>query len=160
LQAWFQSVDRDRSGEISAAELGQLNFNNRLLGPDLARRLVGVFDKDRSGTINFQEYASLHQFLNTLQTGFYGNDRNKPSISPPEVTQILQRSGFVLSPTATQSVIQKFDVGRRGTLTWEEFLGLCAHLAFTRSVFDWSDNDRDGKVTFDYEQFTYATLYI
>jgi len=160
LQAWFQSVDKDRSGEISAQELAQFSVNNKPLGPELAKKFISVFDKDRSGTINFQEYASLQQFLNILQAGFYGSDRNKTNITPSEVTLVLQRVGFVLSPTATQSVIQKFDVTRRGSLLWEEFLSLGAHLAFVRSVFEWSDVDRDGKHTFDYEQFTYATLYI
>lgn len=57
ITAWFQSVDRDRyalvkicgilsyllhirSGEISAAELSQLNFNNRILGLEPARQLI------------------------------------------------------------------------------------------------------------------------
>jgi len=160
LQAWFQSVDTDRTGEISSVELAQLNFNNKILGPELARKLIGVFDKDRSGSISFQEYASLHQFLATLQAGFYGTDRSRTAIPAAEVGTVLQRAGFSLAPTAAQTVVTKFDVGRRGALSWEEFLALGAHLALVRSIFEWSDTDRDGKSTFTYEQFTYATLYI
>jgi len=147
-------------GSITATELGQLNFNNVPLGVELARRLLGVFDKDRSGTISFQEYASLQQYLNTLKSAFYGSNPSKFTITSGEIIQVLQRLGFSISPTAIQIIIQKFDAQRRGALSWDQYMNMCAHLAFVRSVFEWSDTDHDGKTTFDYEQFIYATLYI
>jgi Ca2+-binding EF-hand superfamily protein len=161
LNAWFQSVDRDRSGEISVAELTSLNFNNRQLGPDLAKKLIAVFDKDHSGQINFQEYASLHQFLVSMQNAFNTADKTRRGfLDTNEVQTAIQMAGFQLSPTAVQHATRRFDTMKRGMLSWEEYLNLCAHLAYMRSIFEWSDSDRDGKVTFDYEQFIYATLYI
>jgi Ca2+-binding EF-hand superfamily protein len=165
LQAWFQSVDRDRSGEISAPELAQLNFNNRLLGQEPARKLIAIFDKDRSGQINFTEYASLHQFLNTVLAQFQASERKSPGfMSVTDVPAALQAAGFTsgfnLSPSAANNVAKRFDSQKRGQLTWEDFLMLASHVALLRSVFEWSDTDRDGKITFDFESFAFATLYL
>lgn len=159
LQSWFQSVDTDRSGEISASELAQLKINNRPLGPDMAKRLIAVFDKDRSGSISFQECTALNQFLVSLQNGFYGQDRNKPALPASEVARALQVAGFSLGPNVIQGLTLKYDTTRRGALTWDEFLAAASQLAYTRSVFEWSDTDHDGKATFDLEHFAYATMY-
>jgi len=35
-----------------------------------AVKLIKVFDRDGSGTIDFYEYASLHKFITSLQTAF------------------------------------------------------------------------------------------
>jgi Ca2+-binding EF-hand superfamily protein len=51
LQAWFASVDADRSGSITAYELQKVTFGGFPLGLDNSIKLVKVFDKDRSGTI-------------------------------------------------------------------------------------------------------------
>merc|ERR1712137_1070474 len=56
LRAWFASVDSDRSGSISHVELARLTFGGFPLGLDIAIKLVKVFDRDRSGTIEFYEY--------------------------------------------------------------------------------------------------------
>jgi len=160
---WFQSVDTDRSGEISAVELAQLNFNNRVLGLEPARKLIAIFDKDRSGQINFQEYASLNQFMVQVQGQFAAAERKtgmQGFMSVNDVGSALQAMGFTLSPTAAVNVGKRFDVQKRGVLSWEDFLAVASHVALLKSIFEWSDTDRDGKVTFEFESFTYATLYL
>jgi len=163
LQAWFSSVDTDKSGEISSVELAQLNFRGKPLGQDQARKLLAVFDKDRSGQISFQEYAALQQFLNVMSAEFTNGEKrgNTPqSISPVEAHRALQTAGFQVSPTAIQNAAKRFDTTKRGNLSWDDFLALAAHAAMLRSVFEWSDTDHDGKITLDFEQFLYSTLYI
>jgi Ca2+-binding EF-hand superfamily protein len=165
LQTWFSSVDKDGSGEISVQELSQLNFNSKLLGEAAARQLIAIFDKDRSGTINFNEYASVNQFLTTLLAQFQQVESKNPGfIAFNDIAPALQGAGFTgtstLSATSASNVAKRFDTQKRGQLTWEEFVLLAAHVGLLRSVFEWSDSDRDGKATFDFEGFTYATLYL
>jgi peflin len=64
----------DRSGSITAAELQHLAFNSRPIGFNIAHKLVAVFDKDRSGSIDFMEYATLHSFLSSMQQAFAAAD--------------------------------------------------------------------------------------
>jgi Ca2+-binding EF-hand superfamily protein len=51
LQAWFYSVDKDRSGSITYNELANLRFANKPLGVAAAKKLIKVFDKNYSGSI-------------------------------------------------------------------------------------------------------------
>ena len=52
----FSQVDKDRSGQISADELGQALANGTWapFNPETIRQMIGMFDRDYSGTINFQ----------------------------------------------------------------------------------------------------------
>jgi len=51
LQAWFHSVDMDRSGRITWNELAQVRFFNNPLGPIGAQKMIQVFDKVRSSNL-------------------------------------------------------------------------------------------------------------
>jgi len=142
-----------------------LNFNNRLLGQEPARKLIAIFDKDRSGSISFNEYTTLHAFLNSLLAQFQQSERKTPGgMAITDVPAALQAAGFTggfnITASGASNVAKRFDTQKRGQLTWEDFLLLSAHLGLLRSVFEWSDTDKDGKVTFDFEAFTYATLYL
>lgn len=45
----LQTVDQDRSGKITAAELRQALFNNNWsqFNPETCRLMIGMFDKDQ-----------------------------------------------------------------------------------------------------------------
>lgn len=46
---WFQAVDQDRSGKITAKELQQALLNNNWsqFNPETCRLMIGMFDKDQ-----------------------------------------------------------------------------------------------------------------
>eukprot|EP01091_Cochliopodium_minus_P019845 TRINITY_DN846_c0_g1_i1.p1 TRINITY_DN846_c0_g1~~TRINITY_DN846_c0_g1_i1.p1 ORF type:complete len:144 (-),score=39.69 TRINITY_DN846_c0_g1_i1:319-750(-) len=71
ITSWFQSIDRDRSGSITANEIQHCTFGQLPLGFEVAQKLVRVFDKDKSGTIDFYEYAAMHKFLALMQGAFF-----------------------------------------------------------------------------------------
>ncbi len=88
IQAWFHSVDRDRSGSITANEIASskdnpptlhvcsitlsrelmpcnssiylVTFNGVPLGFDVATKLVKVFDRDGNRSIGILTLLSLH----------------------------------------------------------------------------------------------------
>jgi Ca2+-binding EF-hand superfamily protein len=83
-------------------------------------------DRDRSGTVDAQE---IHQALTT--------------------------AGFQLSMNSLQALTQKFSQpGGRG-VDIANFLFICAHLGHLRSIFEWNDSDRDGKITLTYDSMTH-----
>eukprot|EP01104_Vermistella_antarctica_P018827 TRINITY_DN7131_c0_g1_i1.p2 TRINITY_DN7131_c0_g1~~TRINITY_DN7131_c0_g1_i1.p2 ORF type:complete len:140 (-),score=31.24 TRINITY_DN7131_c0_g1_i1:393-812(-) len=77
LQAWFGSVDRDGSGHITAHEMTGAQYGGAPLRYETAVKLIKVFDRDYSGTIDFYEYASLHKFICAMSHAFIQNDRDR-----------------------------------------------------------------------------------
>jgi len=161
LQAWFSAVDKDKSGEITAAELSQMNFNGIKFSTETAQMLVKVFDKDRSGQISFMEYASLHKFISSMQQAYNMYDRDRSgTIDLNEVTQAIQQGGFYLSPQTVQTVFNRFlrnttlnpGFKLRG-LNIEMFIQLCSFLGSIRSIFTQFDYNRTGWIQVNLDQF-------
>ncbi|KAL6074787.1 Proline and glycine rich transmembrane protein [Balamuthia mandrillaris] len=152
IQAWFQSVDTDRSGSITANELATITFNGVPLGYPVAFKLLQVFDQDRSGTIDFYEYASLHKFMSSLQTAFFSADRDRSGrLDAREIHSALATAGFQLSLPAVQALMAKYDKSGYG-ITFQDFMMLCATVAQGRSLFQWRDTQRTGRITLSLDQ--------
>jgi len=152
LQQWFNSVDQDRSGTINANEIANIRFAGQPLGLEVATKLIKVFDKDQSGSIEFVEYAILHQFLNVIQNAFFTADANRSgTIDAREIYTALQTAGFTLNFNTVQAAVTKFDTSKTG-LNFQQFLLLCSHLSHLRSIFDWNDAQRSGRISLSYDQ--------
>jgi len=160
LQSWFNSVDADKSGTISAQELAAMKYGPSYLGLPAAKKLIKVFDKHYTGTIDFHEFASLHQFLHKMYTAFYQADAAKTGLlDAREIHSGLQTGGFQLGLQTVQAICSKFDTTGRG-ITFEQFLQVCAHLATVRSIFEWNDQGRTGKVVLTYDQLAHVTVHL
>jgi Ca2+-binding EF-hand superfamily protein len=130
------TVDTDGSGAISATELASLNFGGKPIGLETARRLIRIFDRDRNGEIDFQEYCSLHSFLGRVYSSFLTADADKSlRLDPPEILTAMQvgvslslllpflhfcsrqsqHLGFSsISQSTIEEVIKKYDPTRAG----------------------------------------------
>eukprot|EP01121_Diplochlamys_sp_Union-15-3_P011726 TRINITY_DN3427_c0_g1_i3.p1 TRINITY_DN3427_c0_g1~~TRINITY_DN3427_c0_g1_i3.p1 ORF type:complete len:131 (-),score=16.16 TRINITY_DN3427_c0_g1_i3:84-476(-) len=128
---------------------------------EAAAKLIKVFDIDRNGCIDFSEYATLHQFLNTVRNAFLIADADKSQrLDAKEIHSALRSIGFpYLTPSTIMELINRYDRSRAG-LMWEEFLMLAAHVAHCRSIFDWNDKDKDGWITINQDQLIQLTTYL
>jgi len=152
LQAWFASVDSDRSGSITATELQRVTFGGYTLGLDNAIKLVKVFDKDRSGTIDFYEYAALHQFITLMQSAFTQADHDRNgALDAREIHTALGKSGFTIGLQPTQLFFAKVSQGGQ-TINFPQFLRMGADIALLKSKFEWADSDRDGTIHINFGQ--------
>jgi Ca2+-binding EF-hand superfamily protein len=152
VQQWFLSVDTDRSGTITSTEIANVPFNGLPLGVELAGKLIKVFDKDGNGTVDFIEYATLHQFLNVCQTGFFNSDTNKSgTLDAREIHTALNMCGFALGFQVVQSIVNKYDTTKAG-INFHTFLFICAHFSHLRSIFEWNDLNKTGSITLNYDQ--------
>ena len=62
--------------------------------PETIRLMIGMFDRDSSGTINFQEFSSLWKYVTDWQNTFRGYDRdNSGSIDRNELKTALTSFG-------------------------------------------------------------------
>lgn len=171
LQRWFNTVDRDRNGSISASELQQQQWNGNRFSASTCRSLVKVFDRKQSGEITFAEYAQLHKFVSSMEAAFRKFDRDRNGrLDKLEITNALREGGFHFNPATANTLMRKFATTTGGggattggsntkrpaasaTLNLESFIQLCAFLGSCRSTFQWTDSDRDGQVELTLAQF-------
>lgn len=161
LQQWFNSVDIDRSGTITANELAVYPFMGKPLGLETSKKLIKVFDKNYTGNIDFNEYVLLNRFINQMQAAFLQADQDRSGfLDSREIFNAITGAGFQLTYPTIQSICQKYDTMRNGRITVDSFIQICAHLAGVRSIFEWNDTTRSGKVTLTYDQLSHITVHL
>ncbi|KAG9122146.1 hypothetical protein FRC07_001607 [Ceratobasidium sp. 392] len=111
LWNWFITVDEDRSGQISATELQRalVNGNWSPFDLDTTKMLMGIFDVDHSGSINFNEFAGLWKYIADWQNVFRHFDSdNSGSIEGHELANALRQFGYNLSPQLISLIATKY----------------------------------------------------
>ncbi|KAH8930472.1 EF-hand [Atractiella rhizophila] len=166
LYGWFKAVDHDRSGHISAQELQQALVNGDWSPFDLdtVKLLMSIFDVDRQGTIDFNEFQGLWKYIRDWQNVFRHFDAdNSGTIEATELSRALSQFGYNLSPRLISILEKKYDVKKAGTLpqrggkvggiTFDRFVRCCVVVKSLTESFQKLDTDRDGWVQMSYEQF-------
>ncbi len=68
----LQAVDKDHSGKITAIELREalVNSNWSHFNAETCRLLIGMFDRNNDGTIDFYEFAALWKYVQDWKSCF------------------------------------------------------------------------------------------
>ncbi|XP_053208872.1 programmed cell death protein 6-like [Panonychus citri] len=152
----FRRVDRDGSGAINAVEL-QSALSNGTWSPfngETVRLMIGMFDKDKSGAINYQEFTALWDYVTRWLNCFKSFDRdNSGNIDRNELKQALTTFGYRLSDNFYTIIVRKFDRKSSGSIYFDDFIQLCVLLQSLTSAFRQHDTDQDGWIQIDYERF-------
>eukprot|EP01025_Chloroclados_australasicus_P045804 TRINITY_DN5038_c0_g1_i2.p3 TRINITY_DN5038_c0_g1~~TRINITY_DN5038_c0_g1_i2.p3 ORF type:complete len:170 (-),score=17.21 TRINITY_DN5038_c0_g1_i2:344-853(-) len=158
LQQWFRAVDSDGSGQIDSKELAKaLAMGNLHFSLSMTAQMIRVHDKDQSGSIGFQEFVHLHQFLLHMQQCFQYYDRDRSgALSSNEVFQSLHDAGFKLDQNVFHVLMSTFDPDKTNSLGMEEFIAMTLFLKSASAVFTAFDRDGSGSIALDYNQFIYA----
>lgn len=152
----FQKVDCNRSGDIATDELQQALSNGtwKPFNRETVRLMIGIFDRDRTGTINFQEFSGLWKYVTDWQQCFRTFDRdNSGTIDKNELQQALKSFGYRLSPQFYGTLVKKFDRTGRGVITFDDFIQCCVVVQSLTSAFQQYDTNRNGWIEINYEQF-------
>ena len=110
VRGWFMSVDQDRSGQISAIELQQalVNGNFSKFSEETCKMMISMFNQNKSGTIDINEFGQLFNFVNQWRGVFQGFDRDRSgAIESAEFSQALNQLGFNLSPNLINVRLEK-----------------------------------------------------
>ncbi|GBG00110.1 hypothetical protein Rsub_12851 [Raphidocelis subcapitata] len=149
LRQWFDAIDKDRNGKLTAMELqsalqlGGLNFSLATVA-----HIIRIHDRSNSGTIMFGEFCKLHEFLTNVQHSFdYFDSKGSGYL------------GYQLDRPALQAVFTRFDPARRGALGLAEFLALTLFLRSSTATFNAFDRDRTGAIKLSFNQFLFAAAH-
>lgn len=88
--------------------------------------MIGMFDRDRNGTISFQEFGALWKYVQDWQTTFKSYDRdNSGAIDQGELKAALTSFGYRLSDRFYDLLVRKFDRSGRGVVAFDDFIQCC-----------------------------------
>ncbi|XP_013402793.1 programmed cell death protein 6 [Lingula anatina] len=161
LWQWFQAVDQDRSGQITASELQSalVNGNWTPFNKETCRLMIGMFDKDRSGTIGVQEFAALWKYIQDWKSCFDGFDADRSgNIDANELNNAFRTFGYNLSPQFCQLVTRVFDRSGRGVMKFDDFIQACVMLKSLTDKFRMKDTSQQGVIRIHYEEFLEMVL--
>ncbi|KAI7896681.1 uncharacterized protein EV154DRAFT_476326 [Mucor mucedo] len=160
LWNWFTAVDTDRSGQLSVDELQRALVNGDWspFNIETVRTMVNMFDKDNSGTIDFNEFAGLWKYIEDWKRCFQTFDAdNSGNIDHIEMSNALKTFGYNLSDQFIRVLVQKFDkYGHstgKGNITFDNFVQACVTVKTLTDSFRQFDTDNDGWIQINYEQF-------
>ncbi|CAG2255638.1 Peflin,Programmed cell death protein 6,Sorcin [Mytilus edulis] len=163
LWNWFQAVDQDHSGKISANELqlALLNGNFSPFNPETCRLMIGMFDtnKDFGDKIDIHEFAALWKYVQDWKGCFERFDTDRSgNIDAQELGNAFRTFGYNLSPQFSDSVIRVFD--RRGmrTINFDDFIQACVMLKTLTDKFRVKDTQQRGVINIGYEEFLEMVL--
>jgi len=156
LWGWFQTVDEDRSGHINADELQRALVNNNWshFNKETCRLMIGMFDKDRSGTIDVYEFVLLWKYIQDWKNCFDGFDKDRSgSIDQAELSQAFASFGYRLSPQFCTLCVRVFDRSSANTMKFDDFIQCCVMLKSLTDSFRKFDTNQNGRIQINYEQF-------
>ena len=128
LKSYFNRVDKDGSGSISAQEL-QLAFT---FGSDsqfqlsTIKAMMEAFALDNAATVNFDQFGHLWRYIMDWQKCFRRFDHNKSgTIDVKELHTALTTFGYNLSDRMVQLLAQRFIGKNRIELNMDDFIRCC-----------------------------------
>jgi len=154
-QQWFNAVDQDRSGQISAQELQKalVNGNWSNFSEEACRLMIEMFDRENKGTINIHEFQGLFNYINQWKGTFESFDRDRSGyIEHSELSQAFQQMGYRFSPTFVQNLLAKYDPKTK-RLTLDNFIVCCVQIKRLTDSFRTRDREMKGAATLQYEDF-------
>lgn len=134
LQAWFTHSDTDRSGALSANEICRIDWSGPHFSREVAHRICRLFDSDKNGQVDFNEFVGLFWMVNELNAAFRSHDRDRSySLDGNEILAAINQLGF----NVTMPIIQRFcnawvPFAPSQSLSWEQFILLGAQLHYIR----------------------------
>ncbi|XP_065341840.1 peflin-like [Cloeon dipterum] len=161
IQGWFQAVDSDRSGKISALELqaALVNGQGRTFSDTACALMIGMFDRDKSGTIDMMEFQQLFGYINQWLSAFKGFDRdNSGFIDESELTQAFMQMGYRFSPDFVKFLVAKSDPATKNKVSVDQFIVICVQIQRFTEAFKTRDTEMRGVINIGYEDFMTIAL--
>ncbi|XVF86315.1 hypothetical protein PTKIN_Ptkin18bG0029700 [Pterospermum kingtungense] len=150
LREWFERVDSEKTGSITATQLKSAFAIGNLEFPiSVVQQMIRMYDFDRNGSMSFDEFLALNKFLIKVSALL--------STLINEFKPALNKIGFSLDSPAFYTACESFDKKKNGRFQLDDFISLCIFLQSARNLFNAFDTAKQGRVTLDLNQFIYCT---
>lgn len=137
-----------------------MNGNWSPFNPETCRLMIGMFDKDRNGTIDIYEFAALWKYIQEWKGCFDRHDTDKSGkIEPNELGNALNTFGYCLTPQFSQLVVRVYDRQHGGrSIQFDAFIQACVLLKSLTDKFRAKDTQQNGSIRITYEEFLEMVL--
>lgn len=161
LLQWFNGIDRDGNGQLTALELqSALNLGGLSFSIPTVSHIIRINDRDNSGTIDFNEFERLHGFLSNVQASFdFFDSDHSGKLSMAEISAALSRAGFMIDGPALKAVFSRFDPLRTDGLDRIQFMELTLFLRSATATFNSFNPSSSGCIQLNFNQFLYACAH-
>ncbi|KAF4523479.1 hypothetical protein B566_EDAN004548 [Ephemera danica] len=161
VQGWFQAVDRDRSGKIDARELQSalMNGQGKCFSDTACTLMIGMFDKDKSGTIDLMEFQQLYNYINQWLSAFKAYDRDQSGfVDEGELNQALQQMGYRFTPQFVNFLVTRSDPATKKKISVDQFIVICVQIQRFTEAFRGRDREMKGVISIGFEDFLQVAL--
>ncbi|KAF9203929.1 Alpha-1 3/1 6-mannosyltransferase alg-2 [Podila verticillata] len=116
-----------------------------------------MFDRDNDGTISFDEFIGLWQYIERWKACFQTYDLDgSGTIDSPELLNALRAFGYNLSEETVALIVRKYDVRGKGDISFDNFVQACVTIQTLTDSFRRIDVSGVGVVSMTYEQYPYG----
>ncbi|KAI1316088.1 Programmed cell death protein 6 [Mortierella claussenii] len=116
--------------------------------------MMNMFDRDNDGTISFNEFIGLWNYIEKWKACFQTYDLDgSGTIDTHELHKALRGFGYNLSEATVGLIVTKYDVQGRGDISFDNFVQSCVTVQTLTDSFRRIDVTGTGVVTMTYEQF-------
>ncbi|XP_028040982.1 peflin isoform X4 [Bombyx mandarina] len=160
VQQWFRAVDKDQSGFITSTELRSalVNAQGQTFSETACNLMIGMFDKDRNGQINLDEFDKLYTYVNQWLAVFKTYDTDQSGfIDEGELSKALTQMGFRFSPEFI-NILTKRSNTNDGKISVDQFIVMCVQIQRFTEAFRVRDTEQNGTVTIAFEDFLTIAL--
>lgn len=161
LTRQFNALDADKSGTIAIEELKNFEIGGKKLTFPTIRRIMRVFDLQKTGQITRENFVYLHRFVKDTLDAFNAATSGQQTMSLDQTMAALQRQGLRIKDDIVRSTVKAFRgaltpeqrAAKRADLDFDEYLEIIIHFGLLRSIFEARDPSRSGRVTATLEEF-------
>lgn len=116
--------------------------------------ILGMFDKDASGTIDIYEFEKLFNYINQWLEVFKTYDRDSSGhIDEAELNQAFSQMGFRFSPEFINFLVKKLDPTKHSEISVDNFIVVCVQVQRFTEAFRVRDTEQKGQITIGFEDF-------
>jgi Ca2+-binding EF-hand superfamily protein len=116
--------------------------------------MISMFDADRSGTIDVQEFERLFAYINQWLACFKAYDRDgSGAIEEAELAAAFTQMGFRFSQQFVKFLITINDQKNHREISVDQFIVLCVKVQRFTDAFRQRDAQQQGMITIGFEDF-------
>ena len=84
---------------------------------------------------------------------------NSRTLDVNELLNALTKAGYRITQHALVAALPKFDIERKGSLTFDQYLDLCIYLGNMNKLFKFYDPQNTGRILVNFDQIIASTPY-